>query len=157
MARARPLSILVSIPNTGKSRGRNLRSILKAAPSPAPAPFLRIPSADLLLGSNLSVYVIISSYILRGIAYGILLHVNYKILVNLVGVKNSTIVILLEELGINILVIIANAIGGNIIENISYNAYYLILGSMAFLDLIYYLIFVQKYVIKNDKIEVVNV
>ena len=112
---------------------------------------------NMINGSNLSVYVIISSYILRGIAYGILLHVNYKILVNLVGVKNSTIVILLEELGINILVIIANAIGGNIIENISYNAYYLILGSMAFLDLIYYLIFVQKYVIKNDKIEVVNV
>ena len=111
----------------------------------------------LVNGSNLPIYVIAGFCALRGIAFSILLHVNYKILVNLVGVRNSTIVIMLEELGVNILVIILSTIGGNIIEYVSYNAFYLTIGSIGVINLIYYLIFVMKYVIKNDKNEVINV
>ena len=111
----------------------------------------------LVNGSNLPIYVIAGFCALRGIAFSILLHVNYKILVNLVGVRNSTIVIMLEELGVNILVIILSTIGGNIIEYVSYNAFYLAIGSIGVINLIYYLIFLMKYVIKNDKNEVINV
>lgn len=101
-------------------------------------------------GSDLPVTVLLIVGLLRGTAYAMILHINYKILVRLVGVRNATIAILLLELSINIFVIIGNGVGGVILEFMSYKAFYWILAGIQAFAMIFYLIFVRKYIKEID-------
>ena len=111
---------------------------------------LSITIANLINSTNLPTYVLIACWGLRGLAIAIIYHINYKVQVNLIGIKNITIVSLLEELLLNIFFISMYYSGGVIIEYISYNTFYLVVGLIGAATCIYYLVFVSKYVLKNN-------
>lgn len=102
-------------------------------------------------GSSLPTMVLLIVGLVRGTSYAMLLHVNYKIVVKLVGVRNATIGILLLELAISIFVILGDSIGGYVIEHTTFREYYWILGVLQSLALIFYLIFVRKFIKKVDE------
>ena len=115
-----------------------------------------ISIANLVNGTNLSNFYLIFFWGLRGIAIAICLHLNYNVVVKIIGIRNITIVSLIEEFLINILYIATSFFGGRVIEYISYNAFYLGLGALGIIASIYYLIFVMKYVPKNERIELLE-
>lgn len=117
---------------------------------------IAISATCLINGSNLSNTFLIAFWSLRGIAIAIAFHLNYKVLVKIIGIKNITIVSLLEELAINVLYIVTSFFGGRVIEFISYNAFYLGLAALGIIAIIYYVIFVMKYVQKNDNLDLVR-
>lgn len=104
----------------------------------------------LINSTNLPNIVLIIFGMLRGVAWGIVLHSSYKIVVSLAGVKNATPSIMLQELGCSILVVLSNSLGGILIKNTSYSMYYLILGIIGTITIIYYILFVRKYVPKKE-------
>lgn len=109
--------------------------------------------ASFINASNLHPYFIIFFWGLRGVSIAIIYHINFKVLVKLIGLKNITIVSLFEEFALNIFYIIVFYGGGYLIEYVSYNMYYLVLGIISILTIIFYLVFVMKYVQRNDLIE----
>ena len=112
---------------------------------------ISIMIASFINSSNLHTYFLIGFWTLRGVAIAILYHINYKVQVKLIGLRNITIVSLFEELILNIFFIVMYYSGGVIIEYISYNTFYLILGLISAVTIIYYLVFVIKYVQKKDE------
>jgi len=104
-------------------------------------------------GSNLPSYVIIAISALRGIAWSIILHISNKVVVNLLGIKNTTLGTMALDLTYSMIVILCNSMGGFIIEDSGYNIFYTLLGVLATIDLIYYLLVVRKNICVNDEIE----
>ena len=114
---------------------------------------LSITIATLINSSTLPSFLLIVCWGFRGIAIAIMYHINYKVHVKLIGIKNITIVSLFEELLLNIFFILMYYFGGMIIEYVSYNTYYLILAILGGVAIVYYLVFVRKYVQKNDSVD----
>ncbi len=63
---------------------------------------------------------------LRGVGYGILLHVSYPYIINLLGEKNGTNGVMLASLVHGAFVLTFNNVGGIIIENNGYQLFYFI-------------------------------
>ena len=72
------------------------------------------------------VWLVITSSGLRGIGYGIILHVSYQYVIDLVGEDKATKGIMLCTLIYSILLFAFNNINGNLIEAYGYKNYYLI-------------------------------
>ncbi|MBO4623154.1 MAG: MFS transporter [Bacilli bacterium] len=72
------------------------------------------------------VWLVIVSSGLRGIGYGIILHVSYQYVIDLVGEDKATKGIMLCTLVYSILLFAFNNINGNLIEAYGYKNYYLI-------------------------------
>ena len=72
------------------------------------------------------VWLVIASSGLRGIGYGIILHVSYQYVIDLVGEDKATKGIMLCTLIYSILLFAFNNINGNLIEAYGYKNYYLI-------------------------------
>ena len=72
------------------------------------------------------VWLVIVSSGLRGIGYGIILHVSYQYVIDLVGEDKATKGIMLCTLIYSILLFAFNNINGNLIEIYGYKNYYLI-------------------------------
>lgn len=105
---------------------------------------------NFISSTNLPSIVIILCYAFRGISVAIAFHLNYKTLVYLAGLKNITIVCLLEELLLNIFFALVDFFGGRVIEYVSYNMFYFILAMVALFGTLYYLFIVRKFVAKNN-------
>ena len=74
----------------------------------------------------LPVWVVIAASGLRGIGYGIILHVSYEYVISLVGEDKATKGIMLCTLIYSILLFAFNNINGNLIEIYGYKDFYLI-------------------------------
>ena len=72
------------------------------------------------------VWLVIASSGLRGIGYGIILHVSYQYVIDLVGEDKATKGIMLCTLIYSILLFAFNNVNGNLIEAYGYKNYYLI-------------------------------
>lgn len=107
---------------------------------------------SLVNASSLPPIVLIIFSGLRGVSWGIILHISNKIIVQFVGIKNATLGTMLLDLAYSVIVIICNTSGGYIIEATTYQVFYLILASIAILDTLFYFIFVYKYINVNDEI-----
>ena len=104
--------------------------------------------------SKLPSIILIIFSMLRGVSWGIALHVSNKVIVSLLGLKNTTLGTMMLDLCYSIVVIIINTSGGYIIEGTSYNMFYLILAAIASIDAIFYFVFVRKYICVNDELDV---
>lgn len=85
----------------------------------------------------------------RGISYGIVLHVSFEHIVNIVSKKWATFGIMLCTLLQQIYTFIFNNINGNLIEKYSYKAFYLISSIAAIIALI--LAIIQHFLLKKNK------
>ncbi len=74
----------------------------------------------------LPIPVVIGITCLRGIGYGIILHVCYKYVVDLLGDNEATFAIMFLTLGQSIYIAIANNVNGNLIEHYSYKTFYFV-------------------------------
>lgn len=72
------------------------------------------------------VWLVILSSGLRGIGYGIILHVSYQYVIDLVGEDKATKGIMLCTLIYSILLFVFNNVNGNLIEAYGYKVFYLI-------------------------------
>lgn len=98
-------------------------------------------------------YVLIIFSALRGVSWGIILHVTNKVIVSQVGVKNATLGTMALDLAYSIVVIICNTIGGYIMENVSYQSFFFILAVIGFIDAVFYLAVVRDNICINDEID----
>lgn len=111
-----------------------------------------IASMLFIYGSPLPAWVIIVFSMLRGVAWGTILHISNKIIVNLLGIKNTTIGTMLLELSASSLTIIGVFAGGFVIERFGYQIFYYSIASIATIAAIYYIFVVRKYICINDSI-----
>ena len=96
------------------------------------------------------VWLIIAMSGLRGIGYGIILHVSYQYVVTLLGEENATKGIMLATLIYSILLFAFNNINGILIEEYSYKTFYLV-SLIASIILLGYSIIISLYNKKNDE------
>ena len=110
----------------------------------------------LVNASSLPSTLIIIFSILIGVSWGIVLHVSNKVVVQFLGVKNTTVGTMILDLAYSIIVIICNTSGGHIIEATSYQLFYFILAIIAIIDSVFYYLFVRKHINVNDEIAIVD-
>ena len=109
-----------------------------------------------VFGSTFPSWVILVVSMLRGVAWAIILHISNKMIVNLLGIKNTTIGTMLLELSSSSVTIIDVFAGGFVIENFGYHMFYITIASIATISAIYYICFVKKYICTNDSINQLN-
>lgn len=110
-------------------------------------------SMTLTLGvnaTNLPSWVLIAFSMLRGVSNAVTLHLGAKVVVNLLGVNNTTTGSMILYLGTSIVYVICNTIGGAVIEQISYQAYYLMIAILSLVNVIFYFFFVRKRICAHD-------
>lgn len=105
----------------------------------------------------LPVPVVLALSGLRGIGYGIILHISFHYVVNLVGEKSATFGIMLCTLAQQIYIVIFNNINGNLIELYSYKAFYLVSSFIALITIIISIIRIVIYKeVKEENLEEFN-
>ena len=105
--------------------------LTKIKRKPSPYILLIISSVSLVIRILICylyapVWLVIASSGLRGLGYGIILHVSYQYVIDLVGEDKATKGIMLCTLVYAILLFVFNNVNGNIIEAYGYKNYYLI-------------------------------
>ncbi len=99
------------------------------------------------------VWLVILSSGLRGVGYGIILHVSYQYVIDLLGEDKATKGIMQCTLIYSILLFIFNNVNGNLIENFGYKNYFLI-NMIAAIILFIYSIFIPIINHKKDNNEI---
>ena len=131
----------------------------------SPYPLLIISAASLVIRVLVCylyapVWLVIVSSGLRGIGYGIILHISYQYVIDLVGEDKATKGIMLCTLVYSILLFIFNNLNGNLIEAYGYKKFYLINLVAAIVLLVYSslipILNKKKINLNNTKIEEIN-
>lgn len=98
-------------------------------------------------------WLVIATSGLRGVGYGIMLHISYQYVVKLVGEDKATKGIMLCTLVYSILLFAFNNINGNLIEKLGYKSFYLINLITSVVLLIYAIIIALVNKQKEEHIE----
>lgn len=90
---------------------------------------------------NIPIPVLVTSQLLRGFIWGIILYLNGLYIVEILGVKKATTGIILATFGVSIFSAIFKFTGGYIIDAIGFSKFYLILAAIAIFNFIYFIFY----------------
>lgn len=108
-------------------------------------------------GTDAPLWIIIIIANARGICWGIMIHISCRRVIKLVGTENDTFALMVMGLAFAFCNALANAISGDIIEKISYSAFYYIFAMITLIASIVLYISFRCNRQKNEEIEAMKI